>query len=113
MVYTKQSWVEYDENLSEQQNIEVGAVVTSNKLNHMESGIDAESKKVSDIELTLKNLSYYTQLEVDEMLIKLIAGEKISATFTMDYKKKIANSIVENPNIFYYGAGGWTDLKKP
>lgn len=99
MVYTKQKWVEYDEKLSEQQNIEAGAVVTSNKLNYIESGIDTESKKVSDIETTLRNLSYYTQMEVDEMLIKLIAGEKISATFTMDYKNKVAGSLVENPNI--------------
>ncbi|MFS7206726.1 hypothetical protein AB6831_04370 [Carnobacterium divergens] len=99
MVYTKQKWVEYNENLSEQQNIEAGAVVTSNKLNYIESGINTESKKVSDIETTLKNLSYYTQMEVDEMLIKLIAGEKISATFTMDFKNKVAGSLVENPNV--------------
>lgn len=34
-------------------------------------------------------------------------------TSTLDYKNKVANSVVENPNIFYYGAGEWTDLKKP
>lgn len=34
-------------------------------------------------------------------------------TSTLDYKNKVANSIVDNPNIFYYGAGGWTELKKP
>lgn len=39
MAYVKQKWVEYDENLSEQENIEAGAVVTSNKLNHIEEGV--------------------------------------------------------------------------
>lgn len=46
-----------------------------------------------------KTMNTYSKEEIDHMLIKLLAGEKISATFTMDFKNKVAGSLVENPNI--------------
>ncbi|MDN6009336.1 MAG: hypothetical protein L0I05_09410 [Lactobacillus sp.] len=39
MSYEKQTWNKYDELKTEEENIENGAVVTDNRMNHMESGI--------------------------------------------------------------------------
>ncbi|MCO6017484.1 hypothetical protein CKN86_11780 [Carnobacterium divergens] len=63
-----------------------------------------------------KAMNTYSKEEIDRMLIKLIAGEKISATFTMDYKDKVVGSLVENPNIAYrtpYSGVGLIDLIDP
>lgn len=39
MTYEKQTWNKYDDLKTEEENIENGAVVTDNRMNHMESGI--------------------------------------------------------------------------
>ncbi|MDG4973073.1 hypothetical protein OGZ44_02240, partial [Lactococcus lactis] len=39
MSYEKQTWNQYDELKTEEENIKNGAVVTDNRMNHMESGI--------------------------------------------------------------------------
>lgn len=39
MAYIKQSWVDYDDTKSEAQNAANGAVVTADRMNHMENGI--------------------------------------------------------------------------
>ncbi|PEF14808.1 hypothetical protein CON87_33065, partial [Bacillus cereus] len=39
MSYEKQTWNKYDELKTEEENIENGAVVTDNRMNHMETGI--------------------------------------------------------------------------
>ena len=39
MSYEKQTWNQYDELKTEEENIENGAVVTDNRMNHMETGI--------------------------------------------------------------------------
>jgi len=39
MSYEKQTWNKYDELKTEEENIKNGAVVTDNRMNHMESGI--------------------------------------------------------------------------
>ncbi|WP_413488078.1 BppU family phage baseplate upper protein [Carnobacterium divergens] len=49
-----------------------------------------------------KAMNTYSKEEIDRMLIKLIAGEKISATFTMDYKDKVVGSLVENPSVMKF-----------
>lgn len=47
MAYQRHYWKDYDENKTETQNIEDGAVVTTEKLNHIEAGInDLDSTKV-------------------------------------------------------------------
>lgn len=45
MVYQRHFWNDYDESKTETQNIEDGAVVTTEKLNEMEVGIDSKSDK--------------------------------------------------------------------
>lgn len=45
MVYQRHYWKDYDESKTETQNIEDGAVVTTEKLNEMEAGIDSKSDK--------------------------------------------------------------------
>ncbi|MFS7199272.1 BppU family phage baseplate upper protein [Carnobacterium divergens] len=70
-----------------------------------EMGLDLSNnyndfKERLDILLEMfKTMNTYSKEEIDRMLVKLIAGEKISATFTMDYKGKVAGSLVENSNI--------------
>lgn len=70
-----------------------------------EMGLDL-SKNYEDFKQRLdvllemfKAMNTYSKEEIDHMLIKLLAGEKISATFTMDFKNKVAGSLVENPNV--------------
>ncbi|MDT2011115.1 BppU family phage baseplate upper protein [Carnobacterium divergens] len=73
------------------------------KVKEMANEIDMnyeDFKERLDVLLEMfKTMNTYSKEEIDRMLIKLIAGEKISATFTMDYKNKVAGSLVENPNI--------------
>lgn len=45
MVYRRHFWKDYDESKTETQNIEDGAVVTTEKLNEMEVGIDSKADK--------------------------------------------------------------------
>lgn len=50
MSYEKQTWNKYDELKTEEENIENGAVVTDNRMNHMESGIgDNDNNLVSHL----------------------------------------------------------------
>ena len=44
MSYEKQTWNKYDELKTEEENIENGAVVTDNRMNHIEEGIEANDK---------------------------------------------------------------------
>lgn len=44
MSYEKQTWNKYDELKTEEENIENGAVVTDNRMNHMEEGIESNDK---------------------------------------------------------------------
>lgn len=63
MSYEKQNWVPYDDNLSEEENINVGAVVTAERMNHIESGIqqhttDEENPhKVTKAQVGLSNVT--------------------------------------------------------
>lgn len=63
MAYEKQNWVPYDDNLSEEENINVGAVVTAERMNHIESGIqqhttDEENPhKVTKSQVGLSNVT--------------------------------------------------------
>lgn len=44
MSYDKQTWNKYDDLKTEEENIENGAVVTDNRMNHIEEGIEANDK---------------------------------------------------------------------
>lgn len=63
MSYEKQNWVPYDDNLSEEENINVGAVVTAERMNHLESGIQQHTNdeenphKVTKAQVGLSNVT--------------------------------------------------------
>lgn len=48
MAYEKQTWVSYDDNKTEEQNIQDGAVVTAERINHLENGLDEHDKNTSN-----------------------------------------------------------------
>lgn len=47
MAYEKQVWVQYDDNKTEEQNLKAGAVVTSERMNYLEKGLEDEAEKLS------------------------------------------------------------------
>lgn len=55
MSYKQQYWNDYDENKSETQNIENGAVVTSERMNYIENGISQNDLKGTLLEKALLN----------------------------------------------------------
>ncbi|SET58587.1 hypothetical protein SAMN04487821_11582 [Enterococcus malodoratus] len=48
MAYEKQTWVSYDDNKTEEQNIQDGAVVTAERMNHLENGLDQHGKDTTN-----------------------------------------------------------------
>lgn len=66
MVYQRHYWKDYDENKTETQNIEAGAVVTTEKLNEIENGIVAN---YSELDIKKSDKTY-----VDSMLSSIAQG---------------------------------------
>lgn len=58
MAYAKQIWVEYDDTKTEAENIANGAVITSDRMNNMENGIDNAVEKTAfeQLEVVLEAL---------------------------------------------------------
>ena len=52
MAYEKQTWIPYDDNKTEEQNIQNGAVVTAERINHLETGLDEHDKNTIVMLLT-------------------------------------------------------------
>lgn len=48
MAYEKQIWIPYDDNKTEEQNIQDGAVVTAERINHLEDGLDKHDKDTTN-----------------------------------------------------------------
>lgn len=48
MAYEKQTWISYDDNKTEEQNIQDGAVVTAERMNHLETGLDEHDKNTTN-----------------------------------------------------------------
>ncbi|MDT2598075.1 hypothetical protein P7D39_13830, partial [Enterococcus dongliensis] len=48
MAYEKQTWVPYDDNKTEEENIQNGAVVTAERINHLETGLDEHDKNTTN-----------------------------------------------------------------
>lgn len=48
MAYEKQTWIPYDDNKTEEQNIQNGAVVTAERINHLETGLDEHDKNTTN-----------------------------------------------------------------
>ncbi len=67
MAYEKQTWIPYDDNRTEEQNIQGGAVVTAERMNHLETGLDEHDKnttnphKVTKAQIGLGNVANVEQ----------------------------------------------------
>lgn len=67
MAYEKQTWIPYDDNKTEEQNIQAGAVVTAERINHLEDGLDEHDKdttnphKVTKAQVGLGNVTNVEQ----------------------------------------------------
>ena len=64
MVYEKQIWNKYDDLKTEEENIQNGAVVTDNRMNHMEDGISAIDLEVTSHESNKTNPHSVTKGQV-------------------------------------------------
>lgn len=108
MTYKKQTWNKYDDLKTEEENIQNGAVVTGNRMNHMEDGISAidlevkshESNKTNPHSVTkgqvgLSNVSNYgiaTEAEAT-------AGTSNAKYMTPSLTKKAAKSYVDKTDV--------------
>lgn len=108
MTYEKQTWNKYDDLKTEEENIQNGAVVTDNRMNHMEEGISTidleitshESNKTNPHSVTkeqvgLSNVSNYgiaTEAEAT-------AGTSNEKYMTPSLTKKAAKSYVDKTDV--------------
>ncbi|MCH1723361.1 hypothetical protein MKK30_06905 [Lactococcus formosensis] len=108
MTYEKQTWNKYDDLKTEEENIQNGAVVTDNRMNHMEEGISTidleitshESNKTNPHSVTkeqvgLSNVSNYgiaTEAEA-------IAGTSNAKYMTPSLTKKATKSYVDKTDV--------------
>ncbi|MDT2525661.1 hypothetical protein P7D73_20700, partial [Enterococcus raffinosus] len=108
MAYEKQTWISYDDNKTEEQNIKDGAVVTAERMNHIEDGVEAQATKIefdahlvdkeNPHEVTAHQVGALTAEETSANVIDQIIGkENAKINITLDYQNKIAGSVVENP----------------
>ncbi|MGM0169049.1 hypothetical protein IGI39_003365 [Enterococcus sp. AZ135] len=71
MAYEKQIWIPYDDNKTEEQNIQDGAVVTAERMNHLETGLDEhESDKENPHKVTAEQTGAYTQTQANERYMR-------------------------------------------
>lgn len=108
MTYEKQTWNKYDDLKTEEENIQNGAVVTDNRMNHMEEGISTidleitshESNKTNPHSVTkeqvgLSNVSNYgiaTEAEAT-------AGTSNAKYMTPSLTKKATKSYVDKTDV--------------
>ncbi|MDT2600347.1 hypothetical protein P7D85_11220, partial [Enterococcus hulanensis] len=75
MAYEKQNWVSYDDNKTEEQNIQDGAVVTAERMNHIESGlVDHVNSKENPHGVTAHQVGALTEEETYANVINQIVG---------------------------------------
>lgn len=109
MAYEKQTWISYDDNKTEEQNVKDGAVVTAERMNHIEDGVEAQATKIefdahlddkeNPHEVTAHQVGALTAEETSTNVIYQVLGKDITEiTFTLNFKNKKTNSLVENPN---------------
>ena len=113
MAYEKQTWISYDDNKTEEQNIKDGAVVTAERMNHIEDGVEAQATKIefdshlddkgNPHEVTAHQVGALTAEETSTNVINIVTGKKeVELTFVLDLKDKIAGSDVENKHSYRY-----------
>ena len=101
MAYEKQIWNQYDDLKTEEENIENGAVVTDNRMNHIEEGIEAHTNdlknphKVTAAQVGLGNVPNYAAATEEEAL----AGESDDTIMTPSLTKAAAKSYVTKEDV--------------
>lgn len=101
MAYEKQIWNQYDDLKTEEENIENGAVVTDNRMNHIEEGIEAHTNdlknphKVTAAQVGLGNVPNYAAATEEEAL----AGECNDTVMTPSLTKAAAKSYVTKEDV--------------
>lgn len=101
MSYEKQIWNQYDDLKTEEENIENGAVVTDNRMNHIEEGIEAHTTdfknphKVTAAQVGLGNVPNYAAATEEEAL----AGESNDTIMTPGLTKVAAKSYVTKEDV--------------
>lgn len=108
MSYEKQTWNKYDDLVSEEENIQNGAVVTDNRMNHMEEGISTIDLEITSHESNKTNPHSVTKEQVGLSNVSNygIATEAEATAGTSDEKymtpaltKKAAKSYVDKTDI--------------
>lgn len=108
MVYEKQTWNKYDDLKTEEENIQNGAVVTDNRMNHMEEGISTIDLEITSHESNKTNPHSVTKGQVGLSNVSNygIATEAEATAGTSDEKymtpaltKKAAKSYVDKTDI--------------
>ena len=75
MAYEKQNWISYDDNKTEEQNIQDGAVVTAERMNHIESGlVDHVNSKENPHGVTAHQVGALTEEETYANVIDQLSG---------------------------------------
>ena len=118
MAYEKQTWISYDDNKTEEQNIQDGAVVTAERMNHIEQGlVEHEKDKENPHEVTAHQVGALTAEESSvNVIYQVIGKEKVIIKINADFEGKQENSFLENPNLIRRTLGGEygrTDFIKP
>ncbi|QXJ59411.1 hypothetical protein J9537_01070 [Enterococcus raffinosus] len=109
MAYEKQTWISYDDNKTEEENIETGAVVTAERMNHIEDGVEAQATKIefdahlddkeNPHEVTAHQVGALTAEETSANVIyQAIGKETVKIPIILDFEGKIASSVIENPH---------------
>lgn len=109
MAYEKQNWISYDDNKTEEQNIQDGAVVTAERMNHIEDGVEAQATKIefdshlddkgNPHEVTAHQVGALTAEETSAHVIDQVIGKESNMkAMSLDFKDKVSGSLVENVN---------------
>lgn len=108
MTYEKQTWNKYDDLKTEEENIQNGAVVTDNRMNHMEDGISAIDLEITSHEANKTNPHSVTKEQVGLSNVsnygiateaEAIAGTSNAKYMTPSLTKKAAKSYVDKTDV--------------
>lgn len=102
MVYQRHFWKDYDESKTETQNIADGAVVTTEKLNEMEIGIDSKADKTALTQVNTNLLSGLSQ-KVDkggnEQITLGMLAQQVKTAMTGGSVAVVGSNAVNTSNI--------------
>ncbi|WP_240342242.1 hypothetical protein [Lactococcus lactis] len=99
MSYEKQTWNKYDDLKTEEENIENGAVVTDNRMNHIEEGIEAHTTdfknphKVTAAQVGLGNVQNFGLATEDEAKQGISNAKYMTPSLTQAVLSANINSI--------------------